>query len=444
MTARLLRVRVATKTPDATFRNSHLGHVLSVAVRHGQACHASSRLAGRTEIPMIPTAIPTETDTAAAEVAGTIAALQRRVNEALVVADAETLQALVAEDCQIVGPKGYMISRDQWARVREGGYDYEQILLYPVRENLVVHERAAIRCDVVESRCSFRGELIEGLFRVTQAWVTDRGDGSSPVCSTHPCPSCPRTRRTPPPSASTDDPQHQPGWIAAAGVMRAGDHTTAGAIVSAGEVPRRRARAHPHLGGRNAQEEHMNGTGMITGGALAGTPTGTWKIDPAHTSVTFSVRHLMSKVRGQFSEVDGQIIIGAALASCSVQASIATASVNTGMQMRDDDLRSARFFDSTSFPSMGFAGTDITEEGARITLVGDLTIRDVTRPVSIEVEFLGYDETGLQGEPRIGFSGRTTVRRSDFKVGDSWVEGSKVVVGDTVTIELDIEAFLEQ
>jgi polyisoprenoid-binding protein YceI len=78
---------------------------------------------------------------------------------------------------------------------------------------------------------------------------------------------------------------------------------------------------------------------------------------------------------------------------------------------------------------------------SRITLVGDLTIRDVTRSVTVDVEFLGLDETGLQGEPRIGFTGRTTVRRSDFNVGESSVEGNKVVVGDAVTVELDVEAF---
>lgn len=123
----------------------------------------------------------------------------------------------------------------------------------------------------------------------------------------------------------------------------------------------------------------MDRTSMITDGAFAGTAIGTWRIDPAHTSVTFSVRHLMSKVRGQFSDLDGQIVVGQSLASCSVQASIATASVDTGTQMRDDDLRSERFLDSTGFPSIAFASTEITGEDTRITLVGDLTIRDVTR-----------------------------------------------------------------
>jgi polyisoprenoid-binding protein YceI len=153
---------------------------------------------------------------------------------------------------------------------------------------------------------------------------------------------------------------------------------------------------------------------------------------PAHTAVTFSVRHLMSRVRGRFGEVDGQTVIGSPLASCSVEASIATASVDTGTRMRDDDLRSEGFLDSARFPAMRFASTQIRGADPSIALVGDLTIRDVTRPVAIDVEFLGLDETGLQGEPRVGFSGRTAVRRSDVNVGESSVEGSKVVVGDVV------------
>jgi polyisoprenoid-binding protein YceI len=78
------------------------------------------------------------------------------------------------------------------------------------------------------------------------------------------------------------------------------------------------------------------------------------------------------------------------------------------------------------------------------TLGGDLTIRGITRPVRLEAEFLGLDATGLQGEPRIGFAAPTTIRRSDFHVGERSAEGSKVVVGDTVAVEFDVEAYLEK
>ena len=166
-------------------------------------------------------------------------------------------------------------------------------------------------------------------------------------------------------------------------------------------------------------------------------------IDPAHSSVTFSVRHLMSKVRGRFTGIDGRIELGAELESCTATASVATASVDTGTAMRDDDLRSDGFFDAESYPTLTFTSTAVTGDASRLTVVGDLTIRGVTQQVTVEAEFLGLDESGLQGEPRIGFAGRTRVRRSDFGVGESPVEGSRLVVGDVVDIERDVEAALE-
>lgn len=189
----------------------------------------------------------------------------------------------------------------------------------------------------------------------------------------------------------------------------------------------------------------MSKTSAVAGVTLDYPPTGTWRIDPAHSSVSFSVRHLMSKVRGRFTDVDGRISIGPSLGECSVSASIAMASVDTGTPQRDEDLRSDRFFDVDEHPGLTFASTAV-EDGAdgTFTIVGDLTIRAITRQVRLEAEFLGLDGTGLQGEPRIGFAARTAIRRSEFRVGERSVEGNKVVVGDTVTIELDVEAHLEE
>lgn len=184
---------------------------------------------------------------------------------------------------------------------------------------------------------------------------------------------------------------------------------------------------------------------MNTTTALAGTPTGTWRIDPAHSSASFSVRHLMSKVRGRFREVDGRIVIGASKSECRTWASMRVDSVDTGVPQRDDDLRSEGFLDAKRHPELTFASSAVEEDGdGAVTILGELTIRGVTRAVRLQAEFLGLDETGLQGEPRIGFAAQATVRRSDFGVGERSVEGSKVVVGDTVTIELDIEAVLEE
>lgn len=195
--------------------------------------------------------------------------------------------------------------------------------------------------------------------------------------------------------------------------------------------------------GEPSSPEAPAAAGGVSSGTLAGTPTGTWSIDPMHTAMTFAVRHLMSKVRGRFSDVEGQIVLGDSPASCRVEATIVMASVDTGTPMRDEDLRSPNFFDAARFPTMRFESGEITEDGSGIQMAGNLTIRDITREVLLDVEFLGLDETGLQGEPRIGFVGRTTLRRSDFGVGEGPIEGGKVVIGDPVDIELDVEAYLE-
>jgi polyisoprenoid-binding protein YceI len=169
----------------------------------------------------------------------------------------------------------------------------------------------------------------------------------------------------------------------------------------------------------------------------AGWVAGTWDIDPAHTTVGFAVRHLMSRVRGTFSEVSGQIVTGRDLSGSSVEARIAVSSVSTGQPMRDDHLRSADFFDAARYPAMTFAGRAL----APGRLAGELTIRDITRPVELEVEFLGADPTGLQGEPRIGFGARATISRRDFGITFGLAaDGTKIVVADRVDIVLDVQA----
>ncbi|HEY0530246.1 MAG TPA: YceI family protein [Actinoplanes sp.] len=172
-------------------------------------------------------------------------------------------------------------------------------------------------------------------------------------------------------------------------------------------------------------------------------PVGTWTIDPAHSSIGFSVRHLMGKVRGTFEEFTGHVTTAEAPTDCSATATIAMSSVNTANRMRDDDLRSANFFDVVQYPDLTFESTGLAVNGGLLVLPGKLTIRSITRDVAMEVEFLGLDETGLQGEQRIGISATTTIRRSDYGVGASAGEGQKIVVGDKITIQLDIQAMLE-
>jgi polyisoprenoid-binding protein YceI len=170
---------------------------------------------------------------------------------------------------------------------------------------------------------------------------------------------------------------------------------------------------------------------------------GTWTIDPAHTTVSFAVRHLMSRVRGTFSEVSGQIITRPDLSGSTAAATIAVSSVSTGNEMRDNHLRSPDFFEADRYPVMSFASTGLRPVDGSWLMSGELTIRDVTRPADLEVEFLGTDPTGLQGEARIGFSARGTISRRDFGITFGLAtDGTKIVLADKVDIVLDVQAFL--
>jgi polyisoprenoid-binding protein YceI len=174
-------------------------------------------------------------------------------------------------------------------------------------------------------------------------------------------------------------------------------------------------------------------------------PAGTWQIDPSHSAVTFSVRHLMvSKVRGRFGSFTGTITVGDDLASSSVTASVDTASVDTNDEARDQHLRSGDFFDVERFPAMTFRSTSIEEDGDGYRLTGELTIKDVTRPVVFDVEFGGVSQDPW-GNTKAGFDAKTTVNRKDF--GLEWnapLETGGVLLGDKVTIELDVEAALDR
>jgi polyisoprenoid-binding protein YceI len=176
---------------------------------------------------------------------------------------------------------------------------------------------------------------------------------------------------------------------------------------------------------------------------LAGWTAGIWRIDPAHTVVAFAVRHLMSRVRGTFSQVNGKIVTGPDAALCSATATVALSSVSTGNEMRDNHLRSADFFDIEHSPTMTFASTGLRQENGLWVLAGDLTIRAVTRPAEFEVEFLGVDPTGLQGETRIGFSARGVIMRRDFGITFGLAADSKIVVGEKADITLDVQAVLD-
>lgn len=168
-----------------------------------------------------------------------------------------------------------------------------------------------------------------------------------------------------------------------------------------------------------------------------------WEIDPAHSRIGFKVRHLMvSTVSGEFRKYRALIDIDdTAIEKSSVSVTIDTASIDTGIAKRDDHLRSADFFDVSKFPEMTFVGRRITRSaGGPILLAGDLTIRGITRPVTLTVTELTQPVKDPWGGERRGASATAEINRKDF--GLTWnraLETGGVVVGDQVRIEIDLE-----
>ncbi|MGQ3383618.1 YceI family protein [Glutamicibacter sp. TV12E] len=165
---------------------------------------------------------------------------------------------------------------------------------------------------------------------------------------------------------------------------------------------------------------------------------GTWNLDASHSEVGFSVRHAgISKVRGSFTEFDATLNIAETLEASSVEASVQISSVNTKDANRDGHLKSADFFDAEQFPTMTFKSTGIKGGADEFILVGDLTIRGVSKEVEFEVE-VGGQAVDAFGATRAGFFASTTISRKEF--GITWnaaLEAGGVLVSDKVKIELD-------
>jgi polyisoprenoid-binding protein YceI len=176
--------------------------------------------------------------------------------------------------------------------------------------------------------------------------------------------------------------------------------------------------------------------------ATTATPigVGTWAIDPVHSSIDFSVRHLMvSKVRGKFETFSGTITV-APDGSPSVTAQIDVASLNTGSEQRDGHVKSADFFDVEHYPVATFTSTSVRPNGQAYVLDGYLTLRGVTRQVSLDLEFNGVSPGQGYGEVS-GYEASVVLNRRDFGIDiDLPMETGGAVVGDKVTITLEIEA----
>ena len=166
---------------------------------------------------------------------------------------------------------------------------------------------------------------------------------------------------------------------------------------------------------------------------------GTWTIDPGHSEVSFTVRHLMTKVRGRFERFIGTVETGERLADTTAHAVIELGSINTNSADRDAHLRSGDFFDVEHHDEMTFRSTSF--DGSKAT--GELTIKGVTKTVELDVDFLGI-ESDPWGGRRIGFEATTQISRKEFGVDFNVpLDGGKLLVGDSVAITLEIQAVLQ-
>ncbi|GAA1378976.1 YceI family protein [Pseudonocardia kongjuensis] len=170
---------------------------------------------------------------------------------------------------------------------------------------------------------------------------------------------------------------------------------------------------------------------------------GTWDIDPVHSDVSFVVRHMMvSKVRGRFEQLTGEIVTGESIEDSTVTATIDATSLSTGNEQRDGHIKSADFFEVEKYPTWTFTSTGVVAKGDDLVVNGDLTIKGVTKPVELALEVNGFGPDAYGGT-RAGFTATTTINRSDFGVDIAMpMDGGGVVVSEKVTVELEIQAVL--
>lgn len=172
---------------------------------------------------------------------------------------------------------------------------------------------------------------------------------------------------------------------------------------------------------------------------------GTWVVDPVHSAVSFTVRHLgLAGVRGAFGQFSGEITVGDDPLAASVRAEITVASLTTLNEMRDGHLLSADFFDAEAHPTVVFASNGVKQvAGDEYVLSGDLTLRGVTKPVELTLAYNGTQTDPQSGAEKAGFSAVATILRSDFGVGPQMsLPSGALAIADKVRIELEIQAAL--
>ena len=172
---------------------------------------------------------------------------------------------------------------------------------------------------------------------------------------------------------------------------------------------------------------------------------GTYVFDPAHTTVEFIGKHMFTKTRGRFTRASGTITIGERPEASSVDVDIEASSLQSNSEQRDQHLRSPDFLNVEAFPSISFRSTELRlGSGRDFELDGELTIKDISRPVTLRGEFLGW-ATDPFGHTSAGFTAQTAFEREDFEM--TWnvaLEAGGWLVGKTVTVEIEVEAHRQE
>jgi polyisoprenoid-binding protein YceI len=179
---------------------------------------------------------------------------------------------------------------------------------------------------------------------------------------------------------------------------------------------------------------------------IPGYVAGTWAIDPVHSEIGFTVRHMaVSKVKGRFDKFEGTFVTAEDPLASSVNVTADASSINTNNEQRDGHIKSADFFEVEKHPNLTFTSTGIKDKGDEFLLEGDLTIKGTTKPVTFSLELNGFGPDA-SGGTRAGFSATTEINRHDFGVTFSasvpGVPGA-LVVSDKVILNLEIEAVLQ-
>ncbi|MFC4855888.1 YceI family protein [Actinophytocola glycyrrhizae] len=178
---------------------------------------------------------------------------------------------------------------------------------------------------------------------------------------------------------------------------------------------------------------------------IPGYTVGTWVADPVHSEIGFSVRHMMvSNVRGRFAEFEATVTTAPNPLDSTATATINLASISTGNDARDEDLRGEGFLNVEKYPTMTFVSTGVRVDGDTFLLDGDLTVHEVTKAVTVRIEPNGFGPDPY-GFTRAGFTATAEINRSDYGItGNMLIEGGGVVIADKVKIQIELEAVLQK